>query len=223
MQANKFAILENKDKLSHAYLCYGDFKSCEDVFTDSLAKSGIKLRSPGHFVFEEDTFGVGEARELVSWYNSGQTSNDDTHTVAVIASSVIKKDAQQMLLKVLEEAKHPYTFFIFAKPGTEIIDTVISRSQVIHLGFTEDKEIKKFIEMPVGERMKKVAADIKGFESSEVRDYTEALVRGMMFHFSKENTSLVKQKIALLLKIQKVLTESYIAPKFILDYVITVV
>ncbi len=223
MQANQFAILENKKDLSHAYLCYGDFTECADSFTDVLSKLNIRLRSPGHYIFENETFGVNDARDLIEWYHSGQTSNDDSRTVAVITSSVIKKDAQQMLLKILEEAKPPYTFFIFVKPGTEIIETVLSRVQIINLHWNEDREISKFVNLSPGEKIKKVAADIKGMESSEVRNYTESLARSLIFFYSKDLNKENITKTKELLKIQKFLADSYIAPKFILDYIVTVV
>ncbi len=223
MQANNpFAILEKQEKLSHAYLCYGDFNDCEESFASSLKESGVRLRSPGHYIFEEETFGVDDARNLITWYHSGSTSNDDTHTVAVIAAKVIKKDAQQMLLKILEEAKHPYTFFIFAKPGVEIIDTVLSRVQKIETAQALYKEAKNFIKLTKEEQLKKVAGDIKGLESSEVRTYTEELVRGLISILSEDKKIQNKDVLINLLRIQNSLVESRIAPKFILDYVVSV-
>ncbi len=222
MEANAFDILKKSESLAHAYLCYGDFKDCEDSFSSSLKESGIKLRSPGHYIFEADTFGVPEARDLVAWYYSGKTHNDDTRTVAVIAAKVIKKDAQQMLLKILEEARPPYSFFIFVSPGVEIIDTVLSRVQNIGRIKSTNQDIKGFIKLNTADRLKKVAGDIKGIESSELRAYTEELVRDLIFYFHKENSDESKEKLKTLLQVQNSLIDSHIAPKFILDYVITI-
>jgi hypothetical protein len=221
MSANSFAILNNSEKLSHAYLCYGDFKECEESFSDTLKEKGVRLRSPGHYIFEEDTFGVDDARDLITWYQTGATSNDDTHTVAVIAAKVIKKDAQQMLLKILEEAKHPYSIFIFTTPGTEIIATVLSRVNYIGEINSTNKEIKKIINLGVGERINAVSIAIKNMESHEIRVFTEELVRNMILNLNEQkNKDLVK--INQIMQAQNALIDSRIAPKFILDYVLAI-
>lgn len=222
MKKSPFAVLENRDTLSHAYLCYGGFNECEESFNQSLNVSGVRLRSPGHYIFENETFGVDDARNLIAWYHNGTTSNDDAYTIAVIASKVIKKDAQQMLLKILEEAKHPYLFFIFAESGVEIIDTVLSRVQKIHTNEVVNTRITNFVNLKKADQIKMVADEIKGLESSEIRGYTEELVRGLIVYFNQESNPKQIEKITNLLKVQNALVESRIAPKFILDYIITV-
>jgi hypothetical protein len=221
MLANSFAILNNSPKLAHAYLCYGDFKECEESFGIALKEKGVRLRSPGHYIFEEDTFGVDDARDLISWYQTGATSNDDTHTIAVISSKVIKKDAQQMLLKILEEAKSPYSFFIFTTPGTEIISTVLSRVSYIGQISHTNKKIHDLIKLGAGERLSSVASLIKNMESHEVRVFTEELVINILINLN-ESKQKDLDKINLMLQAQNALVESRIAPKFILDYVLAI-
>jgi len=218
MQANPFSILNNGENLSHAYLCYGDFAVCEESFGISLKSLNIKLRSPGHYIFEKDTFSVDDARDLVAWYQTGRTSNDDTHTVVVIAAKVIKRDAQQMLLKILEEARYPYLFFIFAHPGTDIIDTVLSRVQTIKTDSPINKKVESLMKMNVKDRITEISSNVKGMESSDIRVYTEELVREVIInlHNSKDKDL---EKIKLFMETQTKLVESHIAPKFILDYV----
>lgn len=221
MQANSFAILNNSEKLSHAYLCYGEFQNFEEDLNLALTQKGVRLRSPGHYILEKDTFGVDDAKDLVAWYQAGRTSNNDNHTIAIIASKVIKKDAQQMLLKILEEAKHPYSFFIFTARGTEIIPTVLSR--VVYLGEVTNinLEINNLINLTPGERINKVSIIIKNMESPEIRVFVQEFVENILIYLNKEKNKDLN-KIQTFLNVQNALIESRIAPKFILDYILAV-
>jgi len=221
MGANNFAILNNNHKLSHAYLCYGDFKNCEESLSLTLENKGVRLRSPGHYIFEKDTFGVNDSRDLINWYQTGATSNSDTHTIAIISAKVIKKDAQQMLLKILEEANYPYSFFIFTPKGTEIIPTILSR--VIYIGNLEqtNSEVVDLIKSTTKDRISKVSEIIKKMESHEVRVFTEEFVQNILIQLNQEKNKDL-EKIKLILRAQNALIESRIAPKFILDYILTI-
>ena len=220
MQAKDFAILKNKDKLAHAYLFNCDFETQKQLFLNTLSSINVNLNKPGHFIFEKGTFTVDDARNVISWYESGATNNDSEFTVCVIAPDVFKKDAQQLLLKILEEAKRPYIFFIFLKTGTEVIATINSR--VIHVILGDNNfssRTNDFILMPVNEKLGFVQKEIKNMESSEIREYTENLARELIIFYStnvKEN----KDILSMLNKVLNSLSYSLIAPKFLLEYLI---
>ncbi len=223
MQANPFAILKNKSSLSHAYLVYGEFDEHKDSLAESLENSGVHLNTPGHFIFKDSTFAVEDARNLVEWYYSGRTTNDEDFTLGILAPKVFKKDAQQMLLKLFEEARHPYIFFVFIPKGTEVIETILSRVQVINTDEKDSDIASKFLKLSAGDKLKKVSQDTKGMESSEVRAYTENLVRMLVTYFHSKGSINNKEVLKILMNAQNSLAESYIAPKFILDYVVTMI
>lgn len=223
MQANPFAALSHKENLSHAYLVRGDFASSKEAFAANLRKVNINIDAPGHYIFYGGTFAVDNARDLVAWYHSGRTSNDDSFTVAILAPQVLKKDAQQMLLKIFEESRHPYIFFIFAPGGTEIIDTILSRVQIINIDQEESDIGAKFIKLSISERIKKVAGDIKNMEGPEVRAYTEDLVRNLITYLHSQGMEKNKETISRLMQAQNSLADSHTAPKFILDYIVTII
>lgn len=225
MQANPFAIVSNSKLLSHAYLARGDFSLHKDSLHSALKEAGINVKSPGHYIFDGGTFAVDDAKDLVAWYHSGRTNNNDIFTISILAPKVFRKDAQQMLLKLFEEAKHPYIFFIFIPEGVEILDTILSRVQIIRLQNENKTDIAKFVKLTAGERIKYVAAEIKGMESSDIRIYTENLVRNLIayFHAEKDFKKNPAPVLTELIKVQNSLAGSHIAPKFILDYVISVI
>ncbi len=221
--ANTFALLENTPQLSHAYLCMGDFDEHRDAFEESLRTINLRLHAPGHFVFIGNTFGKSDADDLIAWYHRGATA-EDPYTIAVLAAGTLKSDAQQMLLKIFEEAKHPYIFFLFAPHGTQILETIRSRCTIIELGEEKTKEdVSSFVQMSAGQRISHVAGITKNKESHQVRTYTEELVRDLIHYFHQKDISTHKDILSKLLQAQTSLTAGHIAPKFILDYVITVI
>jgi DNA polymerase III delta prime subunit len=220
---NPFSVILKKENLSHAYLCLGNFYENKDDFENSLNNLGVKINTPGNFIFIGNTFTRDDADQLNSWYTKGATA-DSPYTIAVISAGTLKTDAQQLLLKVFEEARHPYIFFLFAPYGTEILPTIKSRCSLVELANTNDnKEIQKFIKMSAGERIKHIAEQIKNKESSEVRTFTEELVRNLINHFHADGFGKNKDILNKLLQTQNSLTTGHIAPKFILDYVVTVI
>lgn len=222
---NPFLNTLKKENLSHAYLCLGEYEQNKKDFEEALIKLDVGLNKPGHFIFIGDTFTREQADNLNKWYIKGATA-DDSYTIAVIAAGTLKTDAQQLLLKVFEEARNPYIFFLFAPKGVEIIETIRSRCSLIELndGSIENKkEISKFIKLGVGERIKYVAEQTKNKESHEVRTFTEELVRDLINYFHNDNFNKNKPLLENLLKAQNSLTTGHIAPKFILDYVVTVI
>lgn len=221
MNGNPFAILETGSDLSHAYLCIGDFADHKIGFETALKNRGLSLNTPGHFIFIGNTFGRSDADDLVAWYQHGATA-DSPHTIAVIAAGTLKTDAQQLLLKIFEEAREPYVFFLFAPAGMQIIETIRSRATLIELGQIISPLGSEFIKMPIGKRIEHVATATKNMESHEVRTYTESLVRDLIHNIHSDGVLKNKALLEKLLHAQDSLTTGHIAPKFILDYVITV-
>ena len=222
---NPFSVILKKENLSHAYLFFGDFESNKINFEASLLGLGLKINTPGNFVFIGNTFGKNEADELNSWYTKGATA-ESPYTIAVISAGTLKTEAQQLLLKVFEEARNPYLFFVFTPYGAEILPTIKSRCSLVELDSvnppTGVKEIQKFIKMTAGGRVKYVAEQIKNKESSDIRIYTEELVRNLINHFHGDSFKNNKQILENLLKAQNSLASGHIAPKFILDYVVSI-
>ncbi len=223
---NPFSVILKKENLSHAYLFLGNFEQNKINFEESLLSLGVKINTPGNFIFIGNTFGKDDADQLNSWYTKGATA-DSPYTIAVISAGTLKIEAQQLLLKVFEEARRPYIFFLFAPYGTEILPTIKSRCSLVELDSVNPpaggKEIQKFIKMTAGDRVKYVAEQIKNKESSDIRIYTEELVRGLINHFHSDSFKNNKQILENLLKAQNSLASGHIAPKFILDYVVTVI
>ncbi len=220
MSANNFANLKNKENLSHAFLYRGKYNDVLPEFTEALTKLSIHLNKPGHFVINGGTFAVDQARELVSWHNRGANSEDD-FTVAIIAPDVFKKDAQQMLLKIIEETRENFLIFLFLNSGIDVLDTILSRVQVHSLDTLENLKISKFLKQKTGDKIKTIQEKTKGMESSEIREYTQNLVNEIIIELSKD-VGDNKNILIKLNTVQNSLTNSYIAPKFILDYVITI-
>lgn len=220
---NPFKILQQTENLNRTYLCNGYYNQNENDFIDVLKNLNINIKAPGHYNFIGNTFGKKDADELNDWYLSNATA-EENHTVAVIAPDTIKDDAQQLLLKLLEEVKPPYVFFLFLPDGFNVLETVKSRSTLIDVAYVynKDTEVDSFLKMKTGDRIKKVATDIKKMESSEIRSYTENLNRKLIQHFHNEDFIKNKDLLIKLNKANESLITGHIAPKFVLDYIVTI-
>ena|SRR3989344_3323575 len=142
--------------MHHAYLVIGSREGALE-FLDSL---NVKTAgSPDFLVFNEETFGIEEARLL------SQKAIEKAfieRKVILISPQKITTEAQNALLKTFEEPIADTHFFLCVREEASILPTLKSRCQVVHVGHTlSNKEAEKFMKMSVTERLK-FAKDFEG-------------------------------------------------------------
>lgn len=162
----------NKNSLHHAYVCEGDLGDiypnicsfCEDEL-------GFPVKANPDFVYEEwDKMLISHARRLHDMQLNKTT--DSGRKIFIISFNFITREAQNALLKVLEEPTEG-THFFFITPSAHIfLDTVLSRVQVVSdfKQASADDVSKKFLKSNLGDRMKivsKVVTDIKNEKSTK--------------------------------------------------------
>lgn len=120
-----------KENLHHAYIIEGDKKDiCPRLFTFFEEELQIPTRGNPDFIYQEfELFGINDARNLKELHYSKPVAGDKKLLVTVLGS--ITTEAQNALLKVLEEpVGHSHFFFI--SPSSDLfIPTIISRTEVL--------------------------------------------------------------------------------------------
>jgi DNA polymerase III delta prime subunit len=141
--------------VGHAHLIRSD-ASCIEPLLDLLEKEGIECRGNADtYLREYRQFGVEEARELRERASSRALGE---RRVFIIATPSITAEAQNALLKTLEEPPAGALFFFIVPAPEVLLPTLRSRTQILSLSYKIEKnderlDAKKFLAAPVVKRL----------------------------------------------------------------------
>ncbi len=144
-------------QLHHAYLIEGGRRSVHlalNRFFENELK--IKIRGNADFIFAEyDTFTIDEARALKDWQSKRPAVGE--RKFFILALNNATHQAQNSLLKVLEEPTAGTHFFLIASTADIFLPTVRSRLFIVKFAGENigdgKKEAEKFLKSNVGERL----------------------------------------------------------------------
>lgn len=105
------------------------------LYSDSLWEELSGL-SPAHKYFNQTVLDIETARAIISWAQSAY--NDER--VALISFHTAGLPAQNALLKVLEEPRGNTRFILVTTNKNNLIDTVLSRVQHVHIDSDAQKD-----------------------------------------------------------------------------------
>jgi|SRR3989344_4766083 len=151
--------------------------------------SAYKERLDPFWAREYERFGIDEARALIqlaSLKNFGET-------VFFVAAASITHEAQQALLKLLEEPQRGTTFVFLVSHGA-LIGTLRSR-MLPYLGAleggTSETDVSKFLKSPYPARSAEVGELLKDDEGARerVRDFLNGLERALYEKMQKSKSS----------------------------------
>lgn len=147
-----------KDGLQHhAYLIAGERRGVRlalNRFFENELK--LKIRGNPDFIFAEyDTFTIDEARALKDWQSKRPAAGERKFFVLALNSAT--SEAQNSLLKVLEEPTVGTHFFLIAPSADIFLPTVRSRLFIFKFAgekvADETKTTEKFLKSKSGERL----------------------------------------------------------------------
>ncbi|PIT91077.1 hypothetical protein COU17_02195 [Candidatus Kaiserbacteria bacterium CG10_big_fil_rev_8_21_14_0_10_49_17] len=149
------------DALHHAYLLSP--ASREDVFAFIETGLGMPMRgNPDVHIFERDTFTIDDARVLKERENRAPLSG--TKKVFIVSFSFIQTEAQNALLKVLEEPSESTHFFFFTPSPEQLLGTVRSRVMDVSVSGGVSKmfaDVPAFLAMSPAKRIEFLASLIE--------------------------------------------------------------
>jgi len=162
--------------LHHAYLIEGETDSKSQEIVTILEKDfGLNhVGNPDFHIQHSATFTIEEARLIKDKQTKKSISGEKK--IFIISFNTITSEAQNSLLKVLEEpTKDSHFFLITPYPGL-VLPTV--RSRLIYIENKKSKEentfAKKFIQASKSERLEMVALLVKDIKD-EKKDKNEAI------------------------------------------------
>lgn len=155
--------------LHHAYGIAGDATTVvPELLAELKNRVGFVAKgNPDYWYGDYQTLGIDEAREIKEL--AGRQAVTDGKKVFVISARALTREAQNALLKILEEPT-PDTLFFLIVPTVELLLSTL-RSRVVLLrgtAFSPDtSSARAFLSASVPVRLKKVQQLLKTMEEGE--------------------------------------------------------
>ncbi len=180
--------------MHHANLLIGRF----DWALLQIPKEEI-ISGPDTVYLSHERMTIGDARALI--YAAHLRPVSRTHRTFILNVSTILPEAQNALLKLLEEPASTTRFFVVIPNEHVLLPTLRSRFQVLAVehGVIDTNALDAFLKMYYGERLAYIAARI----DAEDTDWIQAIVRGIASYAARIRVaSLIRDVL---------MTESYLA------------
>lgn len=180
-----FSQLFPKD-LYHSYVVEGNPEEIVYLLRIYLEERGdINKKSPDVLLNLYDAFNIEDGHNIKDWHKNKGV--DGKKKVCIIGAKFINREAEQSLLKIIEEPTDDTHFFIVVPDASLLAETILSRVHLIKNlkrdNNFEDKIAREFIKANPKERIEKVADIIKEFKDNEnsggLRYYAISLVNGL--------------------------------------------
>ncbi len=182
----------NIDTLHHAYLLLGEQESVRAELFALLAEAGVAtLGNPDFHEYVCDPFLLEHASTLRS---EQSMQSMGAKKFFIISFTTMMHEAQNALLKTLEEPTAGTHFFFITRTEQSLLPTVRSRMQVVRnraqkgSDAAKNADAKKFLSASLPVRMKtieqftKVKADEKGEAKESARVFLESLEHVLQSH-----------------------------------------
>ena len=158
------------ENLYHSYVVEGEPEITGTSLLRFLEKIGIvEINSPDILFQVYESFSIDDSREIKDWYN--RKGIGQCKKVCILATKFINREAEQTLLKIIEEPTDNTHFFIIVPDASVLADTIISRVHIVKTEQSTDREFQKyilaFIASTPKERIDKIALIIKENKEEE--------------------------------------------------------
>jgi len=138
-----------------------------------------------------EAFTMDDSLEIKEWHS--RRGITDGKKVCIISTKFINREAEQTLLKIIEEPAEDTHFFIIVPDSSVLLPTIISRTHTIKIESQKDLEIQReavnFIKSEPKERIDIVASIIKENKDEEssgkLRFYATSFVNALESIFYK--------------------------------------
>lgn len=219
-----------KNKIKGSILIFGanEAKRAEKV-SQILADLELKESESNpdlHFVTlleEKKSLGIDQVRKLISFL-SQKPYSALSKAVVIPQAQKLTNDAQNSLLKTLEEPPSYATIILCTRTEEELLPTVLSRCQRIRLandrvGESSGDSIQDLLKMTLGERFSWAETQSKE-EKDDVVKLLENWIEQERQEMVKNVDDIKRQNIELLLQIKTDLEKTNVGLRLALEYLV---
>lgn len=150
--------------------------SKEDVLL-ALSKKGVALNSPDVLLIEQAQWGIDESRTLAQYAMRGPLMDPILYIVAVIGR--ISVEAQNALLKTLEEPGSRVRIILCLDESVNLLDTVRSRLLITQLPPALGHAKKSPVPQSLAERRLLIDSILKEKDAVKAREAIRTLIDGI--------------------------------------------
>ncbi len=120
-----------------SFLLFGPDNKKQHAFIDTFCiKEKIGTFDRQQFSTEDTSFGIQDVRDIQK-AAMRKPSRADKKVLVIMQAELLTLDAQNALLKLLEEPPLGTTIFLCATSAMSFLPTVLSRCRIVHLGEKE--------------------------------------------------------------------------------------
>jgi len=226
---NIFENLFPKD-LHHSYVIEGNPNDTIKELIEFLENNNyISKKSPDIFFQIYEAFNINNTIDIKNWHN--QHSISDEKKICILGVNIINREAEQSLLKIIEEPKKNTHFFIILPNINQLAETMISRVHLIKINKLKENEkdiiVHDFINASKKERLEMISLIIKDNKDSEnsakLRIYAISFIENIekyfynKFQFDRKNIQ-ISQILSEIQKIRSYLKSPGASVKMILEH-----
>lgn len=182
---NLESIFSDRSKLHHAYILHGDLELSKQALVDKLRSflPGEYLDRPHPDFWQKSyqMFSIDESRDIKEFQARRPLGGYGKYFILNIGA--ITEEAQQALLKTLEEPVSETYFFLITERIEQFLPTVLSRCIVVSTeGRAEDglsQKVKDFLMSDLGVRqdmVKKLLAEHEAGNKNNIRSFLSCLL-----------------------------------------------
>jgi hypothetical protein len=199
--------------LYHSYVIEGHL----DYTTTELLNYFEINKNYNIFYQKYEAFTIENSREIKLWHS--QYAINDNKKICIISTKFINPEAEQALLKIIEEPTQNTHFFIIIPDINLIKDTIISRVHLIkadkYIGKEHNEFVNNFMDLSIKERLEKISLIMKEYKdeenSAKLRDYSISFINKLenIFYLKLKEDKKNKKIISILGEFQK--SRSYLS------------
>ncbi len=231
-----FTNLFPKD-LYHSYVIEGDPETTGALLLSFLEKKGeIENNSPDVLCQNYESFTINDSSGIKNWHsNIGVTEGKK---ICILATKFINREAEQSLLKIIEEPAVNTHIFIIVPDTSVLLETIISRVHVVKIKDTDNinleikKEVLVFMSASPSERINSISLIVKNNKnedsSGQLRFYATLFINEIEYIFYQKfkknrNDENIKFILKELQKSREYLSTPGAAVKMILEHLALVI
>lgn len=138
--------------------------------------TALEISTIDRMIMDSDPIGIAEIRKLKLW--AGQKPFNSKHKVISIWSDFLTPEAQQALLKLLEEPPEHTFIYLLSSNESILLPTVLSRCEIVYLSNIKsgtvqlDPKIEEFWEkilsQNIGERLREITSLVSEREDARI-------------------------------------------------------
>lgn len=215
------------EHLHHAYLIEGERSETLKELLDLLGQSGIVQKgNPDFHLREFDAFLLDDAHEVKQ--AQSMRSGEGKKKIFIIAFHTMLSEAQNALLKTLEEPTQDTHFFFITRTGESLAETVRSRMFILQNRSESDAPISDSGEtflvgsiptrLKMIERMTKAKTDDKPRAKEEARLFLESLEQSLYSRLSEKDVNAIASSLQDVLVAKRYLSDRSPSLKLLLEH-----